>query len=74
MLNVIYPEGHHLEKLTVSVLIGVGVTLVGIAVIGVAGSMKAAQLSDEAKRAAVKEFNFPKGIAIALLAGCMSAC
>ena len=58
MLNVIYPEGHHLEKLTVSVLIGVGVTLVGIAVIGVAGSMKAAQLSDEAKRAAVKDFNF----------------
>ena len=74
MLNVIYPEGHHLEKLTVSVLSGVGVTLVGIAVIGVAGSMKAAQLSDEAKRAAVKDFNFPKGIAIALLAGCMSAC
>ncbi len=50
MLNVIYPEGHHLEKLTVSVLIGVGVTLVGIAVIGVAGSMK--RLSLATKRSA----------------------
>nr|WP_315552856.1 L-rhamnose/proton symporter RhaT [Segatella oris] len=74
MLNFFYPEGHHLEKLTGSVLIGVVVTLLGIAVIGIAGSMKSAQLSEEEKREAVKDFNFPKGIAIALLAGFMSAC
>lgn len=74
MLNVFYPEAHHLDKLTFSVIAGVVVTLVGIAVIGVAGNMKAQSLSDEEKRQAVKDFNFPKGIAIALLAGLMSAC
>ena len=36
--------------------------------------MKAASLSEEEKKAAVKDFNFPKGIAIALLAGFMSGC
>ncbi|MDE7396741.1 MAG: rhamnose/proton symporter RhaT, partial [Muribaculum sp.] len=50
------------------------VTLIGIAIIGVAGSMKAASLSEEEKKAAVKDFNFPKGITIALLAGFMSGC
>ena len=74
MLNVFYPDGGHLEKLTAAVIIGVVVTLVGIAIIGVAGNMKAATLSEEEKKAAVKDFNFPKGIAIALLAGLMSAC
>lgn len=74
MLNIFYPEAHHLEKLTYSVIIGVVVTLVGIAIIGVAGNMKAQSLSEEEKKAAVKDFNFPKGIAIALLAGFMSGC
>lgn len=74
MLNAIYPGMGHLEKLTASVIIGVVVTLAGIAVIGVAGSMKAQSLSEEEKKAAVKDFNFPKGIVIALLAGFMSGC
>ena len=60
--------------LTASVVIGVVVTLLGIAVIGVAGNMKSQSLSEEEKRAAVKDFNFTKGIAVALLAGFMSAC
>jgi len=50
------------------------VTLLGIAIIGVAGGMKAASLSEEEKKEAVKDFNFPKGLAIALLAGFMSGC
>ena len=62
ILNVFYPEAHHLEKLTASVIIGVVVTLVGIAIIGVAGNMKSQSLSEEEKKAAVKDFNFPKGI------------
>lgn len=62
------------SDLTASVIIGVMVTLVGIAIIGVAGSMKSAALSEEEKKEAVKDFNFPKGIAVALLAGFMSAC
>ena len=53
---------------------GVIITLIGIAVIGIAGSMKSASLSEEEKKAAVKDFNFPKGIIIALLAGFMSVC
>ena len=60
--------------LTASVISGVFVTLLGIAIIGVAGHMKSQSLSDEEKRAAVKDFNFTKGIAVALLAGFMSAC
>ena len=74
MLNVIYPGMGYLDQLTASVIIGVVVTLAGIAVIGIAGNMKAQSLSEEEKKAAVKDFNFPKGIVIALLAGFMSGC
>lgn len=74
LINLAFPEQHALEKLTTAVIVGVAVTLVGIAVIGRAGSMRTATLSEEEKKAAVKDFNFPKGIAIALLAGFMSGC
>ena len=50
------------------------VTLIGIGVIGVAGNMKSQSLSEEEKKKAVKDFNFTKGIIVALLAGFMSAC
>lgn len=63
-----------MSELTTSVVIGVIVTLAGIAIIGVAGSMKSSLLSEEEKREAVKDFNFGKGITVALLAGFMSAC
>ena len=74
LLDVFFPESDALSSLTFSVVLGVAVTLLGIAIIGVAGSMKAASLSEEEKRAAVKDFNFTKGLAIALLAGFMSDC
>ena len=74
LLNAIFPEMGALASLTFAVLSGVVVTLLGIAIIGVAGMMKANSLSEEEKKAAVKDFNFPKGIAIALLAGVMSGC
>lgn len=74
LLHVFYPQAGHLEKLTAAVIIGVLVTLLGIAIIGVAGSMKARLLSEEEKKKAVRDFNFPKGIVIALLAGFMSGC
>jgi L-rhamnose-H+ transport protein len=73
-LSWFFPEQDPLSKLTLSVLIGVAVTLIGIAIIGIAGSMKSASLSEEEKRQAVKDFNFPKGLCIALLAGFMSGC
>jgi L-rhamnose-H+ transport protein len=74
LLNTFFPELNALSQLTFAVILGVVVTLVGISIIGIAGSMKAASLSDEEKREAVKDFNFPKGIVIALLAGFMSGC
>ncbi|MCR5759574.1 MAG: L-rhamnose/proton symporter RhaT [Bacteroidales bacterium] len=64
----------HAHDLTSSVIIGVVVTLVGIAIIGIAGAMKSASLPEEERKKAVKDFNFGKGIAVALLAGFMSAC
>ena len=74
LLNIFFPQLDALSSLTFAVITGVVVTLLGIAIIGVAGSMKAASLSEEEKKAAVKDFNFPKGLAIALLAGFMSGC
>ena len=62
------------HDLTVPVVVGVVVTLAGIAVIGVAGNMKAKSLSEEEQKEAVQDFNFTKGIIVALLAGFMSAC
>ena len=74
LLNIFFPEMNALASLTASVIWGVVVCLLGIAIIGVAGGMKSATLSEEEKKAAVKDFNFPKGLIIALLAGFMSGC
>ena len=62
------------DDLTTPVIVGVVVTLLGIGIIGYAGSLKSAALSEEEKKKAVKDFNFTKGILVALLAGFMSAC
>lgn len=62
------------DSLTYNVIIGVVVTLIGIAVIGIAGKMKADGMDEESKKAAVKDYNFVKGIIVALIAGFMSAC
>lgn len=74
LLQVFFPESDALSQLTFSVIIGVIVTLAGINIIGVAGAMKANALSDDHKKATNKEFNFGKGILIALLCGFMSGC
>jgi len=55
-------------------IIGVSVTVAGIAIIGYAGSLKSKEMTEEEKRAAVKEFALKKGIFIAVFAGVMSAC
>jgi L-rhamnose-H+ transport protein len=55
-------------------LIGVSVAIAGIAVIGYAGSLRAQNMTDEQKKAAVKDFALGKGLLVALLAGVMSAC
>ncbi len=63
-----------LEGKGLILLLGVCITLAGIAVIGYAGSLRARNMTDEEKRAAVKEFALTKGLLVALLAGVMSAC
>lgn len=55
-------------------LIGVFACLVGIVLAAFAGLNKERELDQEAKTAAIKEFNFPKGIALATFSGVMSAC
>lgn len=53
---------------------GVAITVAGIIIIGYAGSLKSREMSEEEKKAAVKEFALKKGILIAVFAGIMSAC
>ena len=55
-------------------VIGVAVTVAGIIIIGYAGSLKSREMSEEEKKAAVREFALKKGILIAIFAGIMSAC
>jgi L-rhamnose-H+ transport protein len=56
------------------ILLGVGVCLAGIGVSGMAGITKEHEMSEEQKRAVIKEFNFKKGILLATFSGIMSAC
>lgn len=55
-------------------LAGVAVCLGGIALCGYAGVCKERELTDEEKRATVREFALAKGFAVAVFSGVMSAC
>ncbi|MEN8194188.1 MAG: L-rhamnose/proton symporter RhaT, partial [Bacteroidota bacterium] len=54
-------------------LLGIVVSLVGIAITGKAGVKKDSELSDDQKTEAISEFNLKKGIWVAFFAGIMSA-
>lgn len=56
------------------ILTGVLVSLIGIAVSGLAGVSKERELSAEEKRSTVPEFDFRKGMLVATFCGIMSAC
>ena len=56
------------------VLIGVLVCLAGIGICGRAGMLKEGELSEEKKKATIKEFNLPLGLAVATVSGILSAC
>ena len=62
----------HISGLTT--LAGVLVCLAGIGICGWAGMSKEKELSAEEKKGAIAEFNFVKGLWIAVFAGVMSAC
>ncbi len=49
------------------------VSLVGIVLVGMAGMSKEKELPDEIKKKAVAEFNFKKGITVAIFSGLMSS-
>ncbi len=53
--------------------LGVLVSIVGIVTIGMAGISKEKELPDEEKKKAVAEFNFKKGIIVAIFSGLMSS-
>lgn len=55
-------------------LVGVCISMAGIAVIGYAGSLRSKNMSDEERRKAVKDFALKKGLLIAFVSGVMSAC
>lgn len=55
------------------VLGGVGIALLGIVAVGLAGRLKEREMSDDAKKKAVAEFNFKKGLITAVIAGVASA-
>ncbi|HEY1788659.1 MAG TPA: L-rhamnose/proton symporter RhaT [Verrucomicrobiae bacterium] len=56
------------------VLFGVAICLAGIAIAALAGYTKESQMSAEQKQKAIKEFNFQKGIFVAIFCGILSAC
>jgi len=55
------------------ILLGVIVCLAGIAIAGLAGRSKEREMTEEQKKATIKEFNFTKGILVATFSGIMSA-
>ncbi|MES2021880.1 MAG: L-rhamnose/proton symporter RhaT [Pseudomonadota bacterium] len=57
-----------------TILLGLIVTLAGIIVVALAGARKDAALTTAQKNAVVAEFDFRKGIAVALFSGIMSSC
>jgi L-rhamnose-H+ transport protein len=55
-------------------LLGIGICVIGIVISALAGLSKERELPDTSKQASIKEFNFRKGLLVALFCGVMSAC
>ena len=56
------------------ILLGLLVTLAGIMIVALAGAKKDAALTPEQKVDAIAEFDFRKGVAVAIFSGIMSSC
>jgi L-rhamnose-H+ transport protein len=63
---------HHLPGQVI--LFGIAVCMIGIVLSGMAGYSKERELSDAEKETTIAEFNYRKGILVAVFAGVMSAC
>ncbi|MFD2934318.1 L-rhamnose/proton symporter RhaT [Spirosoma flavum] len=56
------------------IMLGLAVCVLGISICGIAGMMKERSLSEEQKKAVIKEFDLRKGLLVAVFSGVMSAC
>ena len=61
------------DKAAVVTLVSVIVSLLGIVLVGLAGKFKEGELDEEAKKKAVAEFDFKKGMIVAIFSGIASA-
>ncbi len=62
------------ERSGLAILGGVAVCLVGISICGYAGIRKEREVTEEEKKATIKEFALAKGFAVAIFAGVLSGC
>jgi L-rhamnose-H+ transport protein len=56
------------------ILVGVAICVLGIFIAGLAGKGKEKEMTDEQKKATIKEFDFGRGILVATFSGILSAC
>jgi L-rhamnose-H+ transport protein len=54
--------------------IGIGLALLGVIIVGRAGRSKELELTPEQARTNIAEFNFRRGVAVAVFSGLMSSC
>jgi L-rhamnose-H+ transport protein len=56
------------------ILLGVATCVAGIALSGIAGILREHEMDHDEKKAVVKDFNFGRGIGVAVFSGVMSSC
>lgn len=74
LLPAVFGDVDFLSDNGITLLIGVIITLVGISIIGYAGSLRSRNLKSSGEESTIKDFSLTKGLLVALLAGVMSAC
>jgi L-rhamnose-H+ transport protein len=72
--SIVAGEDLFASRAGILTMIGVAVALAGITIVGYAGILKNKSLTEDERKAAVKDFALKKGIPIAILSGIMSAC
>ena len=72
--SIVAGENLFASRAGILTMIGVAVALAGITIVGYAGILKNKSLTEEERKAAVKDFALKKGIPIAIISGIMSAC
>jgi L-rhamnose-H+ transport protein len=72
--SIVAGENLFASRAGILTLIGVAVALAGITIVGYAGILKNKNLTEDERKAAVKDFALKKGIPIAIISGIMSAC